>query len=92
MKVTVTIPSALDVSNASFDEATRVLSMEPLFYGDGRESVLGMINVFTGDGTEPVFKGIVKVSGKTGQIHVTNRTKQVKPVLERAKRERKNKA
>ncbi len=89
MKITVTVPSALDVADASFDEATRVLSMEPLFYGDGREAVLGMINVFTGDETEPIFKGILKVSGKTGHIHVTNRTKQVKPVLERAKRERK---
>lgn len=82
MKLKIKLPSGLDATNVEFDEANNELIMDLIFYGDGKETVGGVV-MTTGDDGDILFRGIIKINGKTAHVSITDRTKQVKPIVER---------
>jgi|GEM_PF-5928196 len=85
MKLKIILPSAMDVANTVFDEEKGELEMDLLFYGDGREGVGGVVQVI-GEDASLLFRGVVKINGQTAKVSVADRTKQVKPLIEKKKK------
>jgi len=85
MKLKIKLPSSLDATDISFDDQSNEISMNLVFYGDGKESVGGVVRT-TDEADETLFRGIVKISGQTAKVSVVDRTKQVKPLIERKKK------
>ena len=79
MKVTIRPPTPLEASDVKSGD--QGIWLRPLFYNPKGNGTIGLVEVKKEDGTV-VFKGILSVSGKTGEVGVQARTTPVLSALE----------
>ena len=86
MKLKIVMPSGLDATNIKFDETKGEVSMDLVFYGDGRKSAAGGVVQALDDSGEVLFSGLLEINGQTARATVLDRTKPVVPLIERKKK------
>jgi len=79
MKVTVTMPSPLEVENVEAKEGA--LAGDLIFYGKGDEAVGPAFKVETSGG-KVLFSGYLRISGSDGKPVIVDRSQRVKPKAE----------
>lgn len=75
-------PSAIEMDNVKVSGMS--VEGRPLFYGKGFDAVIGVINVMDDSG-KVLTSTVLRVSGKTGAVSVSDKTNPVKPAMERPK-------
>jgi hypothetical protein len=88
MKVEFKAASAIEFENVVIDQAAQTIKGSPLFYGKGLDAVVMRVQVLSDD-NKPLKVMLLKISGVDGSIKVDDRTKPVKPYMERPHKPRK---
>ena len=76
MKVVIEKPSSLDVRE--FKGSASGLEVEPMFYNTKDPAVVGIIRVLSAN-DDLLFTGLLRVSGKTGQVKIIPRQTPITP-------------
>lgn len=79
MQVTIKPPTPLEASDVKAGEEG--IALRPLFYNPKGQGTIGLVEVKKEDGTV-VFKGVLSVSGKTGEVSIQTRTTPVAAALD----------
>jgi len=83
MQVTIKPPTPLEASDVKASE--QGILLRPLFYHPKGHGTIGLVEVKKEDGTT-VFKGVLAVSGRTGEVSIQPRTTPVIAALDTSKK------
>lgn len=84
MKMKITLPSDLEVENVKFDNRTRTLELDLIYYGRGAEATAGVIQTINERGLTKSIS-VMRVSGKTGKLQIQDRSARVVPPIDKEK-------